>query len=119
MMPFMASLKAIEKMPAEGWPLGIGVGAACQVIPPSVRSEEHTSELQSLRHLVCRLLLEKKKTIRQNGTTERDTLFRGEVSPRRAGHYADAEWIRRHRRNTVLTKQRRKRVSAPVEQPCH
>src|SRR5205814_5416662 len=33
------------------------------------RSEEHTSELQSLRHLVCRLLLEKKKkksTYRQN-----------------------------------------------------
>src|ERR1035441_1879411 len=26
----------------------------------SLRSEEHTSELQSLRHLVCRLLLEKK-----------------------------------------------------------
>src|SRR5437899_4021163 len=28
---------------------------------PIPRSEEHTSELQSLRHLVCRLLLEKKK----------------------------------------------------------
>src|SRR5947199_6114687 len=28
-----------------------------------VRSEEHTSELQSLRHLVCRLLLEKKKNV--------------------------------------------------------
>src|SRR5437899_9627145 len=28
------------------------------------RSEEHTSELQSLRHLVCRLLLEKKKTMK-------------------------------------------------------
>src|SRR5437899_5956956 len=28
----------------------------------SGRSEEHTSELQSLRHLVCRLLLEKKKS---------------------------------------------------------
>src|ERR1035438_8518311 len=27
----------------------------------NTRSEEHTSELQSLRHLVCRLLLEKKK----------------------------------------------------------
>src|SRR5437899_4659133 len=27
------------------------------------RSEEHTSELQSLRHLVCRLLLEKKKPL--------------------------------------------------------
>src|SRR5205814_6634041 len=30
-------------------------------LEPSSRSEEHTSELQSLRHLVCRLLLEKKK----------------------------------------------------------
>src|SRR5258705_1183121 len=29
------------------------------------RSEEHTSELQSLRHLVCRLLLEKKKKLAQ------------------------------------------------------
>src|ERR1035441_11025186 len=28
---------------------------------PAERSEEHTSELQSLRHLVCRLLLEKKE----------------------------------------------------------
>src|SRR5205814_7257553 len=28
-----------------------------------LRSEEHTSELQSLRHLVCRLLLEKKKQL--------------------------------------------------------
>src|ERR1035441_7736827 len=27
----------------------------------AIRSEEHTSELQSLRHLVCRLLLEKRK----------------------------------------------------------
>src|SRR2546422_6831049 len=31
---------------------------------PDRRSEEHTSELQSRLHLVCRLLLEKKKTIR-------------------------------------------------------
>src|SRR5205823_11168162 len=30
--------------------------------PPHARSEEHTSELQSLAYLVCRLLLEKKKT---------------------------------------------------------
>src|SRR2546425_8118799 len=29
--------------------------------PTTVRSEEHTSELQSLAYLVCRLLLEKKK----------------------------------------------------------
>src|SRR5437899_9176167 len=34
--------------------------ASCSGVP-FCRSEEHTSELQSLRHLVCRLLLEKKK----------------------------------------------------------
>src|SRR2546422_8468711 len=34
---------------------------ACDQLPDS-RSEEHTSELQSRLHLVCRLLLEKKKT---------------------------------------------------------
>src|SRR5438045_8028422 len=32
----------------------------------NMRSEEHTSELQSLRHLVCRLLLEKKKKQKMN-----------------------------------------------------
>src|SRR5258708_14328209 len=37
-------------------------------ISTSERSEEHTSELQSPDHLVCRLLLEKKKTIRTNHT---------------------------------------------------
>src|SRR2546425_2720791 len=31
------------------------------LVPVSLRSEEHTSELQSLAYLVCRLLLEKKK----------------------------------------------------------
>src|SRR5262245_63037058 len=37
----------------------------------STRSEEHTSELQSLRHLVCRLLLEKKKNkINRKGCVE-------------------------------------------------
>src|SRR5205814_9510973 len=35
------------------------------------RSEEHTSELQSLRHLVCRLLLEKKKNKKKN-TNKKD-----------------------------------------------
>src|SRR5947199_9029784 len=42
-----------------------GAGFASSCMSASVgttRSEEHTSELQSLRHLVCRLLLEKKKT---------------------------------------------------------
>src|SRR2546422_6521620 len=35
------------------------------------RSEEHTSELQSRLHLVCRLLLEKKKSMRNNTYTNR------------------------------------------------
>src|SRR5262245_64211313 len=43
----------------------INARSAFRVTPPAretaSRSEEHTSELQSLRHLVCRLLLEKKK----------------------------------------------------------
>src|SRR2546429_4373050 len=44
--------------PSPGMPPGGG---------PS-RSEEHTSELQSRLHLVCRLLLEKKKPIAQHST---------------------------------------------------
>src|ERR1035438_2474264 len=36
----------------------------------SYRSEEHTSELQSLRHLVCRLLLEKKNIRTEEPTSE-------------------------------------------------
>src|SRR5947199_4399251 len=39
--------------------------------PNFVRSEEHTSELQSLRHLVCRLLLEKKKKIEKRNDNNR------------------------------------------------
>src|SRR2546422_2979101 len=43
---------------------GVAVDAAFDTsteLADSVRSEEHTSELQSRLHLVCRLLLEKKK----------------------------------------------------------
>src|SRR5439155_9807832 len=36
---------------------------SCWSSSRSVRSEEHTSELQSRGHLVCRLLLEKKKNV--------------------------------------------------------
>src|SRR2546422_1882216 len=51
-----------------------GNAGSIQLTPASLshaRSEEHTSELQSRLHLVCRLLLEKKKkqTIRQQPTT--------------------------------------------------
>src|ERR1035441_10617876 len=39
------------------------IDAKCKGARVCARSEEHTSELQSLRHLVCRLLLEKKKNL--------------------------------------------------------
>src|SRR5258708_21097009 len=39
----------------------------------TARSEEHTSELQSPDHLVCRLLLEKKKKTNQHHISESDT----------------------------------------------
>src|SRR5436305_9314964 len=42
------------------YPVSFG-GNAGTGKPPMMRSEEHTSELQSRPHLVCRLLLEKKK----------------------------------------------------------
>src|SRR5690625_6391123 len=41
-------------------------------IVANTRSEEHTSELQSRGHLVCRLLLEKKKTARCQATEAHD-----------------------------------------------
>src|SRR2546425_11881863 len=46
--------RAVGKLPAGDEVLDRGR-------PPVLRSEEHTSELQSLAYLVCRLLLEKKK----------------------------------------------------------
>src|SRR5687767_15249274 len=45
----------------EIWMLGRHQGAVDRRRETLVRSEEHTSELQSLAYLVCRLLLEKKK----------------------------------------------------------
>src|SRR3712207_7938329 len=50
-------------------PRGYRVATRCREMPlnrtgcAQPRSEEHTSELQSRQYLVCRLLLEKKKTI--------------------------------------------------------
>src|SRR5205814_10592767 len=49
----------ITKIPAEKRGFGV-VFQNYALFPHLNRSEEHTSELQSLRNLVCRLLLEKK-----------------------------------------------------------
>src|SRR5205809_6320049 len=51
-----------------------GLRAECRARGPShARSEEHTSELQSRLHLVCRLLLEKKKETDQTKKEEHHT----------------------------------------------
>src|SRR5947199_2930042 len=59
-------------------------------LPPAQRetrrSEEHTSELQSLRHLVCRLLLEKKKHHHCCSVTSRASATPGTLTPRRYSH---------------------------------
>src|ERR1035441_10769030 len=47
-----------------GHPNELAPGKRPRVTLSPTRSEEHTSELQSLRHLVCRLLLEKKQLSR-------------------------------------------------------
>src|SRR2546429_4553245 len=55
--------------------LGRGVGPRGRGIPSAsgkARSEEHTSELQSRLHLVCRLLLEKKNQTQQAHDLVRD-----------------------------------------------
>src|SRR2546429_5956866 len=51
----------------------VPIGIRRHANPQRCRSEEHTSELQSRLHLVCRLLLEKKKReARHTGAMERD-----------------------------------------------
>src|SRR5437867_10800820 len=51
--------------PARLYPLEFLVAGA-MILVPALRSEEHTSELQSPYDLVCRLLLEKKKDNQQH-----------------------------------------------------
>src|SRR5258705_3273809 len=53
------------------------------------RSEEHTSELQSLRHLVCRLLLEKKKRVTASIHT-RSLFWSTESTPFKSTTYTTA-----------------------------
>src|SRR5437899_9582619 len=56
----------------------------CGVVAQKPRSEEHTSELQSLRHLVCRLLLEKKKLHMSYPVVTKNKKITGTQSPPKA-----------------------------------
>src|SRR5947208_8467542 len=59
-------LMAINALPLDSYIQGVIVGEMPTSITPWMRSEEHTSELQSPDHLVCRLLLEKKNEDNQD-----------------------------------------------------
>src|SRR5438445_1686090 len=54
-------------------------------ISSMLRSEEHTSELQSRQYLVCRLLLEKKKKDTDRLASSKETPARAETSSMNAG----------------------------------
>src|SRR5690242_21251078 len=57
-----ANVVALEALDDREFAVGTAVDDDARVRSDAVRSEEHTSELQSHVNLVCRLLLEKKKT---------------------------------------------------------
>src|SRR3712207_8108896 len=58
---FLLLLFPAGRLPSRRWRWFAWLSAAVTLIAATLRSEEHTSELQSRQYLVCRLLLEKKK----------------------------------------------------------
>src|SRR5436305_6471350 len=91
LFPYTTLFRSVHR----GRPRRVGPAHAVAPAPPAERrrSEEHTSELQSRPHLVCRLLLEKKKRLphppahrprRGPGRDGLPTVSRGPPSPRRA-----------------------------------
>src|SRR2546422_3220147 len=102
---------------------GVSPNRAGSRSPPPVRtkprSEEHTSELQSRLHLVCRLLLEKKKhsrrdeLIREDIATDRGTR-KGGGRPRASAHGPLREHYRRNRLCGSTRNHTRHTRSAPL-----
>src|SRR5688572_32077489 len=67
-LSFVAEQRKVVTLPLDGRnfvPL-IALSPGVTLPPGNLRSEEHTSELQSQSNLVCRLLLEKKKKKKYN-----------------------------------------------------
>src|SRR5438874_6135217 len=60
LFPYTTLFRSRSTRGSASCPVG---GTRCSRRQPTGRSEEHTSELQSRRDLVCRLLLEKKKLV--------------------------------------------------------
>src|SRR5258708_10642420 len=88
LFPYTTLFRSRAGEGGEAVPLGSGAGGRGPAEPraaaPAPRSEEHTSELQSPDHLVCRLLLEKKKNTsnRQTAQPHRESRLNGMPSQR-------------------------------------
>src|SRR2546422_7554250 len=72
-----------------------GFYAVAPEVPLADRSEEHTSELQSRLHLVCRLLLEKKKQAVREANARKAAHCRGAVVPGNSADHTLHECARR------------------------
>src|SRR5689334_24793816 len=64
LFPYTTLFRSISSSRAGSWRTLSASRASARAVSCRRRSEEHTSELQSQFHLVCRLLLEKKKLVR-------------------------------------------------------
>src|SRR5687767_15451591 len=91
LFPYTTLFRSYDRGRVGEFPVGFGryqlverlaLGGMAELFVATSRSEEHTSELQSLAYLVCRLLLEKKKTKINNNTltSYTDTSQRGFVA---------------------------------------
>src|SRR5262249_56547577 len=76
------------------------------------RSEEHTSELQSLTNLVCRLLLEKKKQRQSHQVYKRNNNYPILRQPAKPAQLADAD------SRLCTARQEARRIVSRVLRPC-
>src|SRR5687767_15363129 len=74
LFPYTTLFRSPAREARRGTSAALGIPAPRRWLGPDARrSEEHTSELQSLAYLVCRLLLEKKKKKKKNKKTTHKT----------------------------------------------
>src|SRR2546430_12355303 len=65
LFPYTTLFRSVVRVSEPETPVMVTVAVPVDAVLLAVRSEEHTSELQSQSNLVCRLLLEKKKKTQQ------------------------------------------------------
>src|SRR5258708_17746839 len=80
LFPYTTLFRSAEGLTRVRHPLAARLPTPADLAAINSRSEEHTSELQSPDHLVCRLLLEKKKKRYTNLTTETSVQIRRVLS---------------------------------------